>query len=77
MEQVAFDSIGRTSTSDFGQRMVQGEQDTLTRGAAAGANGTLAYVGTFSGEIELASSTLTNPGQSDTDVFVVLMNPAP
>jgi hypothetical protein len=77
MEQVALDSNGHTSTTEFGQRMLGGEQSTITRGAAASANGTLAYVGTFSGEIELANNPLMNPGQGDTDVFIVLLNPAP
>jgi hypothetical protein len=77
MEQVALDSSGRTSTTDFGQRMLAGQQETVTGGAAAGANGTLAYVGTFSGEIDLVNTPLMNPGQGDTDVFIVLLDPAP
>jgi hypothetical protein len=77
MEQVALDASGHTSTAEFGRRMFGGEQSTGTSGAAAGANGTLAYVGTFSGEIELASGPLMNPGQGDTDVFIVLLDSAP
>jgi hypothetical protein len=77
MEQVALDASGHTSTADFGHRMLGGEQATRTNGAAAGANGTLAYVGTFSGEIELANGPLMNPGQSDTDAFIVLLDSAP
>jgi hypothetical protein len=42
--------------------MLAGDQSTSTGGAAAGSNGTLAYVGTFSGEIELANGPLVNPG---------------
>jgi hypothetical protein len=41
--------------------MLAGDQSTSTGGAAAGSNGTLAYVGTFSGEIELANGPLMNP----------------
>jgi hypothetical protein len=77
MEQVAFDSSGHTSTTDFGRRMLAASQATGASGAAAGTNGTLAYVGTFSGEIQLANATLMNPGQRDTDVFIVLLDPAP
>jgi hypothetical protein len=57
--------------------MLAGEQETGAGGAAAGANGTLAYVGTFSGEIDLVNTPLMNPGQGDTDVFIVLHGPAP
>jgi hypothetical protein len=57
--------------------MLGGAQSTRTNGAAASANGTLAYVGTFSGEIELANGPLMNPGQGDTDAFIVLLDSAP
>ncbi|HEY3802017.1 MAG TPA: hypothetical protein VGL61_05390 [Kofleriaceae bacterium] len=77
MEQVALDAGGHTSTAEFGRRMLGGAQSTRTNGAAASANGTLAYVGTFSGEIELANGPLMNPGQGDTDAFIVLLDSAP
>jgi hypothetical protein len=77
MEQVALDSSGHTSTTNFGRRMLGAPQATGASGAAAGANGTFAYVGTFSGEIDFVNTPLMNPGQSDTDVFIVLLDPAP
>ncbi len=83
MEVVAFDSTGHSSTSEFGSRLAGQGFSTQARATAASSSGAIAFVGDFTGTIELAGSALTaqmlvgsdvDPDPI-TDAFVVVVDP--
>ncbi|HEX4451433.1 MAG TPA: hypothetical protein VH143_11210 [Kofleriaceae bacterium] len=85
MEVVAFDSSGHGSASQFGSRTSGQPFDTTARATAAASTGAIAFTGDFAGALQFGGSVLTNQisgAGSDvdpfsTDVFVVLVDPAP
>ena len=72
---VVRDKAGRIDATSFGNRVEGGNEATGTRGFAVGRGGDLAFVGKYSGVIDLGTGPLRTQGANDEDVFVVLLSP--
>jgi hypothetical protein len=75
MVVVSYDATGHASTMEFGSRSSPGFKATLAWGSAVGATGASAYVGQFSGQVDLGTGPLSTHGQNDTDAYIVLLDP--
>ncbi|HEY1547754.1 MAG TPA: hypothetical protein VGG28_08040, partial [Kofleriaceae bacterium] len=83
MEVVAFDPTGHPGTSEFGDRVAGQGFNTQAHATATSSSGATAFVGDYTGTIQLAGSALTSQMLvgSDvdpdpvTDAFVVVVDP--
>jgi hypothetical protein len=76
MELANFDASGTRATSSFGRRMVGAPPATTVRGSVFGLDGTSAFVGDFAGVLDFGGGPMVSGSNADTDVFVVLVDPA-
>jgi hypothetical protein len=74
MEVVTYDASGTSSMASLGRRLVPGLLETVTYDSAADATGAIAYVGTFSGTLEVGATQLSTR-VDDIDVFLFVVDP--
>jgi hypothetical protein len=76
MEVLTFAADGASTESSFGNRLaISSDPGTFVFGAAVSATGALAFTGQFGGMVDLGTGAMATRGQSDTDAFVVVVDP--
>lgn len=76
MEVLTFEPDGSKTVSSFGNRpMIGTAPGTFVFDGAVSSSGAIALTGQFGGMVDFGRGAMTTRGQSDTDVFVVVVNP--